>query len=307
MNLVTVDVSKEKLDVLYDNSGIHRVIGNNEAEITNLIKELKTLESPRLVFEASGGYDRLLRVQALNNEINCSICNGLRVREFARSQGKLAKTDKIDVHVIAEYAKKTALMIINSRDLVIEDLKALNTRRDQLLSLINQESNKLEFNYPQIVLESIENSLKTLREELERIEEAMQNMIEANESLRKKNELLRTIPGIGPVVSVTFLTSLPELGSLSRSKIASLAGLAPFNRDSGKFSGRRKTGHSRGQLKSKLYMATLSAIKHNSKTKKFYNHLLAKGKKKKVAIVACMRKLVVMANAMLKNQEVFKV
>jgi len=307
MNLVTIDVSKEKLDVWYDDSSKHEIIGNNKADIANLINTIMKLENPWLVFEASGGYDRSLRIQALNNKIKCSICNGRRVREFARSQGKLAKTDKIDVQVIAEYAKKSELTIISFRDPDVENLKAMNTRRDQLLSLINQESNKLEFEeYPQIVLDSITNSLKSLKEELEKIEDAICETIESNKDLKAKNKLLRTIPGIGPVSSATLLASLPELGSLSRAKIVNLAGLAPFNRDSGKFKGQRRTGHSRGQLKSKLFMAILSAIKHNSKIKKFYDNLIKRGKKKMVAIVACMRKLVVIANSMLKKQEEFK-
>jgi transposase len=306
MNLIAVDVSKNKLDVLYDDSGKHTVIGNNEKDIGTLIKALMKLKEPRLIFEASGGYDRLLRTKALDQKINCSICNGRRVREFARSQGKLAKTDKIDAHIIAEYAKKTELPIISSRDVEVENLRALNTRRDQLLSLINQEENKLEFDYPKVVIDSIENSIKSLKEELKKIENEIHKSIDGSEKLKSKGKLLRTIPGIGPVTSATFLAVLPELGSLSKAKITNLSGLAPFNRDSGKYKGQRRIGHSRAQLKSKLYMATLSAIRCNPKIKRFYENLLKRGKKKIVAVVACMRKLVVHANAMLKKGEEFK-
>lgn len=306
MNLVTVDVSKEKLDVLYDDSGKHEVIRNSEEDIENLIEELQKLKKVRLVFEASGGYDRLLRTKALDKKIDCSICNGRRVREFARSQGKLAKTDKIDTHIIAEYAKISELPIINSRDADVEKLKAFNTRRNQLLSLINEEGNKLEFDYPKEVLESIESSLESLKEGLEKIDDQIEKLIDGTDKLKKKAVLLNTIPGIGIIASTAFLAELPELGTLSKAKIASLAGLAPFNRDSGKYKGQRKISHSRSQLKSKLFMATLSAIRFNPKISKFYEGLLKRGKKKMVAIIACMRKLVVYANAMLKNEEEFK-
>lgn len=304
--LVAIDVSKEKLDVFYDSSAIYEIIENKEEDIDNLIEKLKGLENPRLVFEASGGYDRLLRVKALDQKIDCSICNGRRIREFARSQGKLAKTDKIDVRMIAEYAQKIDLPIINSRDEDVENLCALNTRRNQLLSLVNQEENKLETKHSSIIQESIENCLKAFRKELEAIEGEIQKVIEGNEKLKKKNNLLQTIPGIGPVASSAFLAYLPELGNLSKAKIVNLAGLAPFNQDSGKYKGQRRVGHSRGQLKSRLYMATLSAIRFNPRIKKFYDNLLKKGKKKIVAVVACMRKLVVYANAMLKKEEEFK-
>lgn len=304
--LVAIDVSKEKLDVLYDDTGDYEIIGNNRKCINKLIKKLKKNKKSRLVFEASGGYDRLLKTSALDQGINCSICNGRRVREFARSQGKLAKTDKIDTHVIAEYARKTELPIINSRDQDLEDLRALNTRRRQILDIINQEENKFEFDYPKLVQKSIKSSVKHLKRELKKLEDEITTLTESNLELKSKKELLETMPGFGTVVSVTLLSTLPELGSLSKAQIANLAGLAPLNRDSGKYRGQRKVGHSRAQVKSVLYMATLSAIKYNPRIKKFYQHLINKGKKSKVAIVACMRKLIVYANAMLKKGEEFK-
>lgn len=306
MTLIAIDVSKEKLDVFYDDSSTYEEIKNKEKDIKKLIKKINKLDNPWLVFEATGGYDRLLRTRALDQKINCSICSGRRIREFARSQGELAKTDKIDARIIAEYARKTELSVVNSRDEAVENLKALNIRRDQLLSLINQEGDKLEFKYSKVIQESIQNCLKALKEELRVIEDEIRKQIDSNENLKSKEKLLRSIPGIGPVTASVFLSSLPELGTLSKSKIANLSGLAPFNRDSGKYSGQRKIGHSRSQLKSKLYMATLSAIRCNSKIKAFYEKLLKRGKKKMVAIIACMRKLVVQANAMLKKQEEFK-
>lgn len=303
--LVAVDVSKEKLDVLYDDTGDYEIISNDRRGINRLIKRLKKTKS-RLVFEASGGYDRLLKEKALGYGIDCSICNGRRVREFARSQGRLAKTDKIDTHVIADYAKTIELPVISSIDRQLEDLKALSVRRRQLLDLINQEENKLEFEYPKLVEKSIKSSLGHLRKQLETLDKEIGNLVNDSEELKSKKRLLETIPGFGTVVSVTLLTALPELGSLSKAAIASLAGVAPLNRDSGKYQGQRRTGHSRPQIKSVLYMATLSAIRSNPKIKKFYQHLKNKGKKSKVAIVACMRKLIIYANAMLKKQEGFK-
>lgn len=306
MNLVTVDVSKNKLDVLFDDSGDYEIIENNKKSINKLINKISKLDNPKLVFEASGGYDKILRNTALDKGISCSICNGRRVREFARSQGKLAKTDKIDTTIIAQYAKKTDLQVINSREPEIESLRAFSTRRKQVLDLINQEENKLEHNYPQAVLRSIKESVRYLKKQLKKLDLEIDTLIENNPKLKAKKNLLETIPGFGKIVSITLIADLPELGTLSKSKISCLAGLAPMNNDSGKFKGQRRIKHSRGQIKIILFMAVLSAIKHNPKTKEFYSHLKNKGKKTKVAMVACMRKLIIYANAMLKENKEFK-
>lgn len=306
MTLVSIDVSKEKLDVFYDETNHHEIIQNSAAEIEKLVKGLLDLKNPWLVFEATGGYDKLLRTSALDKGINCSICNGLRVREFARSQGRLAKTDKIDVFLIAEYAKKTKLKVINSRDPSCEILRELNVRRKQVLDLINQEENKLEHDYSKFILQDINNSIEHLKESLSGIEDEIDKHIEKNPVLKEKKRLLETIPGIGKRAALVLIADLPELGELSKAKISSLAGLAPMNKDSGKYRGQRRTTHSRGQIKSVLFMAALSAVKHNPKIKPFYDRLKEKGKKSKVALVACMRKLVVYANVMLKDGVEFK-
>ena len=306
MNLIAIDVSKEKLDILFDYSGKHTVIQNTKKDIKKLITKIKKLKNAKLIFEASGGYDKCLKNIALEAGINCCICNGRRVREFARSQGLLAKTDKLDTYVIAQYAKASDLIVTNSRDNDREALKELNVRRRQILDLINQEENKLEHDYSEFVTKSINSSLEYLRKELSNIEDEIEKFIEGNAELKKKKELLETIPGIGKVTAITLIADLPELGKLSKSKIASLAGLAPMNHDSGKFSGQRKTKHSRRQIKSVLYMAAISATKSNPRIKSFYGKLKAKGKKGKVALVACMRKLVIYANAMLKEGKEFK-
>lgn len=306
MDLVAVDVSKEKLDVFYDYSKKHEVIENSAKDIKKLISKLKKQKEARLVFEASGAYEKLLKNIALDAKIPCSICNGLRVREYARSQGKLAKTDKIDCRLIADYAKKTELPIISSRNPVIEELRALNTRRKQILAMVNEEENKLEQKHTKLIEKSIKDTVKHFKRNQKQIEEAMESLIEKDSVLKKNREILETIPGIAKIASITLLSDLPELGKLSKSKIASLGGLAPMNRDSGKFKGKRKVGHSRGQIKAVLYMSSMCAIRHNPRTKEFYERLKAKGKPGRVILVACMRKLLVQANAMLKKQEKFK-
>lgn len=306
MGIVAVDVSKEKLDVLLDDSNQYFVINNDDVDIKKLINKIKRKKQMRLVFEASGGYERKLRNLALKSGIPCSICQGKRIRDFARSQGKIAKTDKIDTKIIAEYAKKTDLQIINTRSLHTEQLRALNTRRRQILDLLNQEENKLEIKAEELITQSIYAVVNCLKEELEKLDQEIDKQFETHEDLKQKKEILETIPGLGVVSITTLVADLSELGTLSKSQITSLAGLAPMNRDSGKFSGKRKTGHSRGQTKSVLYMAALSAIRHNPKIKNFYTRLKQKGKPTKVALVACMRKLVVYANAMLAKNQPFK-
>ena len=306
MNLIAVDVSKEKLDVLFDHSGNHFVIPNTKPEIKKLITRIKRLNNPKLVFEASGGYDKPLKQIALDSGITCNICNGKRVREFARSQGLLAKTDKLDTHVIAQYVKTTVLPDITTRNPNLEMLRELNTRRAQILSLINQEENQFEHQHIQVIQESIDLSLEMLRKQLKLMDQEIKKLIDSDKELKDKMELLLSIPGIGPVSSVTLLVELPELGSLSKSKVASLAGLAPMNQDSGKFKGQRKTKHSRKRVKAVLYMAAIAAIRSNPKIKAFYKNLKAKGKKGKVALTACMRKLVIYANAMLKTRKKFQ-
>ena len=306
MELVAVDVSKDKLDVLFDSSGQHKVIGNDKRSINTFITDLKKLDNVRLAFEATGGYDKLLKHKALDKGIECVIFTGLRVREFARSQGRLAKTDKIDVRMIAEFAKTADTPVVKARDEAAEELKALSVRRRQILDLINQEANKLEHEYTKLIKQSIETVLKCLENELEQLDAALKNHIESNETLKHKESLLRTMPGIGKTVAATFLGELPELGTLTRSEIASLAGLAPMNRDSGKFKGKRKTGHSRREIKRTLYLATLTATRFNPVIGAFYQRLKSKGKPTKVAIVACMRKIVIIANAMIKNNQEFR-
>lgn len=305
MNLIAVDVSKDKLDVLFDYTNEHSVIQNSETSIKKLITRIKKVKNTRLVFESSGGYERNLRNIALDRGISCAICNGKRVREYARSQGKLAKTDKLDVYVIAQYAKVSELTILKSRNKNIDALKELTVRRKQILDLLKQEKNKLEHEYGKLVKKTIKMSLDTLEKQLCLINDEIIVVINGNDDLKKKKAILESMPGIGNIAALTLIAELPELGALSKPQIASLSGLAPLNRDSGKYSGKRKTGHSRPNIKSVLYMAAISAIKVNPKIKTFYEKLKKKGKPGKVALVACMRKMIVYANAMLNKQEVF--
>lgn len=305
MNLVAVDVSKDKLDVLFDYDNKHEVIQNSKQAIKKLITRVKKVKDVKIVFESSGGYERTLKNIALDSGISCAICNGKRVREYARSQGSLAKTDKLDTYVIAQYAKVSDVTVLSSRDKDVDALKELVVRRKQILNLLKQERNKLEHEYGKLVRKTINMSVENLEKQLVMIEDKINSITNSNEKIKEKKEILETMPGIGEVAAITLIAELPELGTLSKSEIASLSGLAPLNKDSGKYRGKRKTGHSRQDIKSVLYMTSVSAIKANPKIKLFYEKLKEKGKPGKVALVACMRKMIVYANAMLKKQEGF--
>lgn len=302
MNIVAIDVSKDKLDIFFNFDKSFKSIQNNTKDILLLIKYIKKLENICVVFEFTGGYEKLLRNLLLESQIPISICSGRKIRDFARSQGLLAKTDKLDAKIIAKYAQVSDLVIISEIDKKAEYLRDLNTRRKQIINLINEEQNKLEHKHHKVIEKTIKMSLKALEKGLHMIENEIEELIKTNKMLSEKKEILESIPGIGSISALTLIAELPELGSLSKSKIAALSGLAPMNRDSGKYLGYRKVGHSRASIKSVLYMAAMSAIKCNIRIKEFYLKLRSKGKPGKVALVACMRKLIIFMNAMLQKK-----
>ena len=299
---VGIDISKRNLDVTILPSKDQLTYENNKSGINDLRKHLKLFPGCHVVMEATGGYEKLCANMLMAKDITVSVVNPRQIRDFAKALGVLAKTDAIDSYVIALFAEK----IQPAPNLMLEKnqqtLRELNTRRLQIVANITMEKNRLDKLSAQMK-RSIQRHILFLQKELAMIDSKLQKLISNDASLSHTYALLCSAKGIGPAVASGLIASLPELGKLNSKQIASLVGLAPFNRDSGTFRGKRTVWGGRAVVRKQLYMATLVAIRHNSKIKAFYTRLCLAGKAKMTAIIACMRKLIVCLNAMLKNNQ----
>ncbi len=304
---VGVDVSKFKLDVFQPDSGELSTVENTESALEVFCRMLMKKKRPvMVVMEATGGYETLLLNQLAKYKIEAAVVNPRRVRDFAKGVGADAKTDPIDAQVISQYAA-----VVNPQPMTMKSdheqkHSALVARRNQLLELINQENNRLKQSWDDDAKKSIREVLEMLQKQLKSIDSQLASMLEKDTENQRVIEILKSVKGVGSVSISTIIAELPEIGSLNRGEIAKLVGVAPINRDSGMKSGKRFIGGGRGQVRRVLYMSTLSAIRHNATIKAFYQHLKAKGKASKVAIVACMRKLITILNLLIKNNEVWK-
>lgn len=299
MSIIAIDVSKLKLDVYYDLDSSFITVANNLQGIKELLKKSK--EEDVFVFEATGGYENGLLFYLVEQGKTIFRCCGKRVRQFANSQGK-AKTDKLDAEMIAKYAKSSKLEPFSLADKSILELRELNTRRNQAISMHRKESNRLEHKPSKIIEKMIKQKVKSYQKEIDMLNELIEEHIKTNKKLEEKISLMVSMPGIGVQTAVTILCELPEIGNLDRGSVAAISGLAPFNKDSGTLSGRRKTKPSRQKIKSVLYMCSMISIKCNPRIKSFYQRLKSKGKSGKLALVACMRKMIITLNAMIKKE-----
>ena len=302
--VIGVDVSKAKLDIALPKESLE--IANNTKAIQQLVDRIKT-DSVIVVMEATGGYENQL-VQVLHkNSIALAVVNPRRVRDFAKGIGIDAKTDPIDAGVIAYYGEvaKPARQFAKSKE--SQKLVALVERRRQLQGFIGQEMNRLHQVDDVEIKKFLQKSLEWLKKQLnivdKRLAKALKQLAAGDQ---RKIEILDSAKGIGPVAIATFLAELPELGELSRSEIAKLVGVAPMNNDSGQKPRKRKTIGGRSYVRRVLYMATLTATRFNPTIRKFYQHLLAEGKEKKVALVAAMRKFLTILNTLIKKDELWK-
>jgi transposase len=300
-HFVGVDVSKDKLDVaVYPNKQIFKV-DNNQIGLDELVPALQNLKPSLIVFESTGGYE-LLAVTALHAaKLPVVIVNARQIRDFAKSIGKLAKTDTIDALVIAQYASAVKPEIRPLKDKVTQDLTALVTRRRQIVEMIVAESNRLA-SAPKTSHRDIKTHIRWLKKRLDQIDTNIKGQIRKSPLFLKKDKILQSTPGVGPTTAATLICGVPELGTMNRKKIACLVGLAPLNRDSGHLRGRRMIWGGRAHVRSVLYMSTLSAIQFNPIIRQFYNRLREAGKCNKVAMTACMRKLLTILNAMVRDQ-----
>lgn len=297
-----VDVASEHLDVHVLPTGEAFSSPNNPAGIALVVQRLQALQPTLIVLEATGGYEALLAAELTAADLAVAVVNPRQPRELARALGLLAKTDQIDARLLALFAEKVQPRCQMPRDERELRLKALVTRRHQLVAMRTAERNRRLLATVE-VRKSIDRVIKLLDGQIEQLEHDLDDTIRHMPQWREKDDLLQSVPGVGPGTSRTLLASLPELGLLSRRQIASLVGLAPFNRDSGKWRGQRTIWGGRADVRAILYMATLAATRFNPQIRAFYQRLLAAGKKKKVALTACMRKLLIILNTLLRTKE----
>lgn len=293
---VGIDVSKAALDVALAADGATWRVPNDEKGIAQLVQQLTPLVPAMVVLEATGGLELPVAASLTVAGIPAAIVNPRQVRDFAKATGRLAKTDVLDAVVLARFAEAVKPEARSLPDAETRELADLCSRRRQLLEMLVAESNRAQT--ASITLKpSIEAHIIWLRQQLKDHDRDIGKLIRNSPIWRKKNELLRSVPGVGPVLTATLLAELPELGRLSGKQIAALVGVAPFNRDSGTLRGRRTVWGGRAHVRKPLYMAALTATRHNPTLRAFYDRLLAAGKPKKLALTAAMRKLLVILNA----------
>jgi transposase len=297
-----IDVSKQQLDVADDQGKSDWSEKNNKAGIDQLVGILQQLNPTLIVVESTGGLELALLIALYEAQLPFARVHPGRVREFARSIGLLAKTDRLDARLLARYAAAVKPPVTRLPSEEEQQLSALMTRRRQVIDMITAEKNRLG-TAPKATQERIRDHIAWLEEELQRLNDDIDDFIDKLPTFRQKKEILISTPGIGDVTSAILLADLPELGVYNRQKIAALVGVAPFNKDSGRMRGKRRVKGGRAHIRSVLYMATLSAIKYNPVIQKFYQQLCSRGKEKKVAIVACMRKLLTILNAMIRDNQ----
>ncbi|MBN8239969.1 IS110 family transposase [Marinobacter hydrocarbonoclasticus] len=299
---VGVDVGKANLDIALHPSGQFYTIPNTEAHIRRFVRILKNYSIERIVVEASGRYEQAL-VQACDQAgLPIIIVNPISVRRNAQAIGVLAKTDRIDAQVIAQYAATLKPEFKPIPDKTSQKIKDLLVRRSQLLEMSTMEKNRLQI-LPKPLHRSIKSMLRMLQSQIETVTRQIEQEVAKVDQWRSKMEIMTSVPGVGKVLAYTFLSELPELGSLNRKEIAALVGVAPINRDSGKLNGKRRIRGGRHRVRTVMFMAMLSSIQCNPVFKRFYERLKAQGKIPKVALIACMRKMIVVLNTMIKNQE----
>jgi len=296
-----IDVSKDMLDVATFTTKKEWHFANSETGIGQLIEALKALSPALVVMESTGGYETPLAYALYEAGIPCSVVNPREVRDFARATKKLAKTDAIDAQVLAHFAAVIKPEPRPLSDEQSQELEAILTRRRQITGMLTAEKNRMHTARKQ-VRDSIQAHIDYLEKELNHLNSNLTGRIEESPVQREKYELLQSVPGVGPNVSSTLLIELPELGTLNRRQIAALVGVAPINHDSGSKRGKRRIWGGRPQVRTALYMATLVATRFNPVINQFYTRLCGIGKAKKIALVACMRKLLIILNSMLKHR-----
>ena len=297
---VGIDVAKAELVVSLGPSRDLLTVPNDESGIRHVLKHLQAACPALIVLEATGGYETPAVAALAAAGLPVVVANPRQVRDFAKAVGKLAKTDRIDAHVLALFAERVRPAIRPLPDEALRMLDALLTRRRQLIEMLVAERNRLAHALPPVET-SLKQHIRWLERRLANVDSDLDQAVQQSPVWRAKEDLLRSVPGVGPIVSRTLLADLPELGALNRKQIAALVGVAPLAKDSGTLRGKRMVWGGRAPVRAALYMGALIASRHNPVIRDFYQRLVAAGKPKKVALTACMRKLLVILNTMVRN------
>lgn len=297
---VGIDVSKSQLDIYVHPSGTTSSFAQTDKGLEDLITMLKSLSPQMVTMEATGGFEISASVALTAAGIPVAVVNPRQIRSYAKAIGISAKNDSIDAKVIALFTEATKPQLRQFPDEQTRELHELLKRRTQLVDMLAMEKNRLAMSRGPVA-RNIKSHIKWLSVQIKDLNRDIENFIRNSPVWREKEDILKSVPGVGPVLAASLLAFLPELGKLNRRQITSLAGLAPFNRDSGFYRGRRKIWGGRSKIRSVLYMGALTATRCNPAMKAFYMRLLAKGKEPKVALTACMRKLLITLNAVYKT------
>lgn len=296
-----IDVAKATLDIAVRPSAQTWQVIYDDAHVEALVTQLNDLSPTLIVVEATGGLERPLVVALLTAGLPVVVINPRLARDFAKATGRLAKTDRIDAQVLAHYGEAIRPSCRPLPDADTQQLRAMVDRRRQLVDMMTAEQSRLSCS-PARIRDSIECHIDWLRQQIASLDDDFESMLQNSPLWREHDAILQSVPGVGPIVSHTLMVHVPELGHLNRKQIAALVGVAPFNRDSGAYRGRRSIWGGRAAVRAVLYMGALVATRHNPAIREFYQRLLAAGKTKKVALTACMRKLLTILNAMMKHQ-----
>jgi transposase len=303
---VGIDVAKAEVEIKESSERRSYSERNSQVGIRRIIRRMTEIRPTLVVMEATGGYEKPLARALAEAGIRVAVINPRQIRDFARAVGELSKTDSIDAGIIALYAERIRPEPRDFPDDNTNALNALLTRRQQLMQMLTAEKNRVQMRSSAAVQRSVRAMLRSLEKEIKTVSCSIDSLLSSCPTIQAKIELLQSVRGVGPVVAQTLIAAVPELGKVSKRQIAALIGVAPINRDSGKMRGQRTTWGGRSHARTVLYMATLTASRCNPPIKAFYKRLTASGKKKMVALVACMRKLLVILNAILKHQTTWR-
>lgn len=301
-HFVGIDIAKHTLQVAIRPADQQLALAYDEAGLQQLLRTLPAPETCLIVVEATGGYQRRVVAELLTAGHLVALANARQVRDFARAHNILAKTDAIDARLIARFGEEVELRLLSKRPEKHEELVQLVARRRQLVELRTSEKNRRETITSKSVKKSVQHVIDVLTKEITRLDKQLLAFVESDDDWNQTAAIVSSVPGVGPVVSATLVAELPELGQLNRQEISALVGLAPFNRDSGKWSGKRSIWGGRKTVRSALYMAAVSAVRCNPVLKAMAQRLRKAGKPFKVMITACMRKLLVILNTMVSTQ-----
>jgi len=302
---IGMDISKAQLDVAKAGRKKTWAFNNNRQGIGELVKLMKRIKPVLIVVEASGGLEQAVVRALYLAKMPIAIVNPTRIRNFARATGQYAKTDQIDARIISQFAKAVRPQVRPLRSAEEEHLDALVTRRRQIVDVITAEKNRRSTTHP-AMKSRLEKHIRWLEKERNSLEKAIEDFIQEKAEWKEKAAILRSVSGVGPVTTSTLLAELPELGTRNRKQIAALVGVAPMNKDSGPKKGKRRVFGGRASVRRVLYMATLVATRTNPVIRAFYERLLESGKERKVALTACMRKLLTIINAMIRSMRTWQ-